>query len=88
MNNTPAAPTLGQQRLVRGRHRVAPWINTKTMEPVYGVQRQKPSGKGYVNCAIDGTALLYTSEETAAKIVRWLNDPDGTEPEWSKDSAL
>jgi hypothetical protein len=71
----------------RPKYRVSDWLNTNTGEPVYGIQRNTEKGK-WVNCACDGEALLYTKRETAVKHCRWLNDLQGTEPEWSKDSAV
>jgi len=83
----PAPAPVRVQPVVRARYRVSDWINTNTMQPVFGIQHNKERGK-WVNCAVDGTALLYTKRETAERHCRWLNDPKGTAPEWSQDSAL
>lgn len=68
-------------------YRLAPWLNTKTMEPVYGIQGKLPGGE-WANCAADGKALLYTNAETAKRHLRWLRDPKGTAPEWGTDSVV
>lgn len=70
----------------RAVYRVSNWLNTNTGELAFGIQRNIEKGK-WANCAIDGEALLYTKKETADKHCRWLNDPNGTEPEWSKDQV-
>jgi hypothetical protein len=71
----------------RARYRLAQWINTKTMEPVYGIQQLRPGGK-WANCAVEGKALLYSNAETAKRHLRWLRDPNGTAPEWDTDSVV
>lgn len=74
------------------RFRVMEWVNLATLEPVFGIQvRREESRRArarWVNCAVDGEALIYANRETADRNCRWLNDPKGTEPEWNKDSAI
>jgi len=68
-------------------YRLTTWLNTKTMEPVYGIQGTR-DGEKWANCAVDGKALLYDNAETAERHLRWLSDPNGTAPEWSTDSVV
>ena len=68
-------------------YRLHTWLNTKTMEPVYGIQGKRDGAK-WTNCAVDGKALLYNNAETAKRHLRWLRDPKGTAPEWDTDSVV
>ena len=78
-----------QQQLAmpRPKYRMHVWGNTKTGEPVFGVQAQCGKWSRWMHCCHGTTPLLYKTRETARRIVRWLNDPKGTEPEWTQDAA-
>lgn len=73
-----------------GLYRVHTWENLKSGEPAFGIQRRVKHGARHrwLHCACDGEAVIYKHRETAERHVRWLNDPQGTEPEWNDDLVV
>jgi hypothetical protein len=76
-------PNQAMKTKKNNHYRVTQWVDMGTMSVIYGIQHKRDK---WVNCSVDGVALLYTKQATADKHCRWLNNPKGTEPEWSKDS--
>lgn len=69
------------------KYRLKIWGDSHTGQPVFGVQAQRGKGSRWMHCCHGTTPLLYRTREKARQIVRWLNDPKGTEPEWTQDLA-
>jgi hypothetical protein len=51
------------------------------------IQVRPDGSKDWLPATFDGTQLNYWNRCTADRHCRWLNDPQGTEPEWGKDDS-
>jgi hypothetical protein len=60
-------------RVVPGRkHRVHQWINTETMEPLFGIQANIAYGK-WAHVVADNKPLLFTTRAEAAEHAKVLS---------------
>ena len=53
----------------------------------FHIQARRRGATTWVPVTIDGTALRYLDRSTADRHCSWLNNPQGTLPEWGKDES-
>jgi hypothetical protein len=53
--------------------------------PVIEIQARPPGSRAWATATINDVPLRFRSADTAARCLLWLQDPTGTEPEWSSE---